>query len=47
VRALAQDIACDIQPIGNLRVLNALKGHFDASQDDVAKWAAHWITLGF
>ena len=47
VRALAQDIACDIQPIGNLRVLNALKGNFEASQDDVAKWAAHWITLGF
>lgn len=47
VRALAQDIACDIQPVGNLRVLNALKGSFDASQDDVATWAAHWITLGF
>ena len=47
VRALAQDIACDIQPLGNLRVLNALKGNFEASQDDVAKWASHWITLGF
>ncbi|MEQ3641340.1 MAG: maleylacetoacetate isomerase [Alteromonas sp.] len=47
VRALAQDIACDIQPVGNLRVLNALKGTFNASQDDVSVWAAHWITLGF
>ena len=47
VRALAQDIACDIQPVGNLRVLNALKGTFNAGQDDVSVWAAHWITLGF
>ena len=47
VRALAQDIACDIQPVGNLRVLNALKGTFNASQDDVSVWAAHWIKLGF
>jgi len=47
VRALAQDIACDIQPIGNLRVLNALKGSFDASQDDVVEWASHWIKQGF
>lgn len=47
VRALAQDIACDIQPLGNLRVLNALKGTFDADQEAVAKWAAQWIRLGF
>ncbi|GMM68467.1 MAG: maleylacetoacetate isomerase [Pseudomonadota bacterium] len=47
VRALAQDIACDIQPLGNLRVLNALKGSFDAQQEDVQRWAAHWISLGF
>lgn len=47
VRALAQDIACDIQPLGNLRVLNALKGSFNADQEAVAKWAAQWIRLGF
>ncbi len=47
VTALAQDIACDIQPLGNLRVLNALKSRFSASQDDVAQWAAHWIERGF
>ncbi|BFT31039.1 maleylacetoacetate isomerase [Alteromonas sp. D210916BOD_24] len=47
VRALAQDIACDIQPLGNLRVLNALKGSFDADQEAVVKWAAKWIRLGF
>ena len=47
VRALAQDIASDIQPLGNLRVLNALKSEFNADQNAVNKWAAHWITLGF
>ena len=44
VRALAQDIASDIQPLGNLRVLNALKEHFSASQGDVSEWAAQWIS---
>jgi maleylacetoacetate isomerase len=47
VRALAQDIACEIQPVGNLRVLNALKAHYGADQKQVAKWASHWITEGF
>ncbi|MEW9797486.1 maleylacetoacetate isomerase [Alteromonas sp. CYL-A6] len=47
VRALSQDIACDIQPVGNLRVLNALKSTFGASQEDVARWAAMWIEKGF
>lgn len=47
VTALAQDIACDIQPIGNLRVLNALKSRYDATQDNVSQWAAYWIEQGF
>lgn len=46
VRALAQDIASDIQPLGNLRVLNQLKAAFEASQDDVNQWAAYWIRTG-
>jgi len=47
VRALAQDIASEIQPLGNLRVLNKLKSDFGADQEAVNNWAAHWITLGF
>lgn len=47
VRALAQDIACDIQPLANLRVLNAVKQQFDADDDAVKQWAAGWITKGF
>jgi maleylacetoacetate isomerase len=47
VRALAQDIACDIQPITNLRVLESLKSDFNARQEDVKAWNQKWITRGF
>ncbi|MCW8107675.1 maleylacetoacetate isomerase [Alteromonas ponticola] len=47
VRALAMDVACDVQPIANLRVLNALKSQFDASQEQVVAWAAEWTRRGF
>lgn len=45
-RALAQAVACDIHPIGNLRVLQHLVTQFGA--DDAAKgvWSRHWIGLG-
>jgi maleylacetoacetate isomerase len=46
VRMLAQDIACDIQPLGNLRVLNYLADEFGASGDVKNKWAKHWMELG-
>ena len=46
VRALAQDIASDIQPLGNLRVLNQLKSSFDAGQEEVNAWVAYWIQTG-
>lgn len=47
VRALAQDIACDIQPLGNLRVLETLKLDYNASKESAALWAANWIRKGF
>lgn len=47
VRALAQDIACDIQPLGNLRVLNALKENYKLTQPEAFAWAANWIQKGF
>lgn len=46
VRMLAQDIACDIQPLGNLRVLNYLAEAFGADGDAKNKWAKHWMELG-
>ncbi|WP_026375552.1 maleylacetoacetate isomerase [Aestuariibacter salexigens] len=47
VRALSYDLACDIQPLANLRVLQHIGNRFDATQEDKAEWAKHWITTGF
>lgn len=47
VRALTLDIACDIQPLANLRVLNQLSSSFDADVDSRNAWAKHWIEKGF
>lgn len=46
VRALALDVACDIHPLNNLRVLNYLKNELNHDQDAVNQWYQHWITLG-
>ena len=47
VRALAQMVACDIHPLGNLRVLRYLSHELKA--DDAARdaWHRHWISEGF
>lgn len=47
VRALAAVIGCDVHPIDNLRVLKYVTGELDASQEKLAAWFNHWITLGF
>jgi maleylpyruvate isomerase len=47
VRAMANMIACDIHPLNNLRVLQALKDDFAADADQVNSWIARWITDGF
>ena len=47
VRAMAEAIACDIHPLNNLRVLNALRGDFAASPDQLSAWITRWITDGF
>ncbi|MDC8831675.1 maleylacetoacetate isomerase [Alteromonas gilva] len=46
IRALAQDIACDIQPLANLRVLTALQQQYELSAEHSNQWASHWITKG-
>lgn len=46
VRALCQDIACDIHPINNLRVLNRLREQFQAGDAEVAAWYRHWVAIG-
>jgi maleylacetoacetate isomerase len=47
VRALAMSVACDIHPLGNLRVLNRLESQFGADEAQRADWSRHWIALGF
>lgn len=47
VRAMAGIIACDIHPLGNLRVLQALRQDFGAGEDQVRAWIARWTGEGF
>lgn len=46
IRAMAQDVACDIQPLANLRVLNALE-EFGCENQQRVVWAKKWIEKGF
>lgn len=46
VRALAQDIACDIHPLNNLRVLRYLKSDLGQPQETVDRWYRHWVATG-
>jgi maleylacetoacetate isomerase/maleylpyruvate isomerase len=47
VRALALTIACDIHPLGNLRVLQQLERQFGATEAQRAEWVRHWMAQGF
>ena len=47
VRAMAATIACDIHPVNNLRILNALRTEFGADEAAVNSWIARWIGDGF
>jgi maleylpyruvate isomerase len=47
VRQLALEIACDIHPLNNLRVLNFLAGTLGLPETAKPQWVQHWITLGF
>jgi maleylacetoacetate isomerase len=47
LRALAQLLVCDIQPLNNLRVIKMLKQGFSAEEDQVKSWYQHWVTEGF
>ncbi|WP_307689884.1 maleylacetoacetate isomerase [Rheinheimera texasensis] len=47
VRALALDIACDIHPLNNLRVLQYLSGTLGISDLQKTDWILHWLRQGF
>lgn len=42
VRALAYDIACEIHPLNNLRVLRYLTRTLGVAEDDKDRWYRHW-----
>lgn len=46
-RAFADVIACDVHPLNNLSVLQAIKHELGADQDQVSAWYADWILRGF
>lgn len=47
VRSLSQAIACDIHPLGNLRVLKYLKDELEQGEDAKLAWLRHWMEEGF
>ncbi|RUO34774.1 maleylacetoacetate isomerase [Aliidiomarina soli] len=47
VRMLALDMACDLQPITNLRVLQYVSGTLDAGDEGRQAWIEHWVSSAF
>jgi maleylpyruvate isomerase len=47
VRMLSQMIACDIHPVNNLRILNALRSRYGADDTEIADWFRHWVNETF
>jgi maleylacetoacetate isomerase/maleylpyruvate isomerase len=46
VRAMALDMACEIHPLDNLRVLRYLVREMGVSEDDKNRWYRHWVESG-
>jgi maleylacetoacetate isomerase/maleylpyruvate isomerase len=46
VRALSYDIACEIHPLNNLRVLRFLVRDLKVSEEDKNRWYRHWVETG-
>lgn len=47
VRSLALNVACDIHPLNNLRVLKYLTGELGVDEDTKLGWYRHWVAQGF
>ena len=47
VRALAAIVGCDMHPVNNRRILEALRHDFGADEAAVQRWCATWIATGF
>jgi maleylpyruvate isomerase len=47
VRAIALQIACEIHPLNNLRVLNYLIGTLGLAKEQKDGWYRYWVDVGF
>jgi maleylpyruvate isomerase len=47
VRAMAAIVGCDIHPVNNRRILEALRHRFSADEAAIDDWCATWIGAGF
>ena len=47
VRSFAYEIACDMHPLNNLRVLKYLENDLGVGAQDKQTWYEHWIATGF
>ncbi|OLL30709.1 maleylacetoacetate isomerase [Burkholderia sp. SRS-W-2-2016] len=47
VRSVALQIACEIHPLANLRVLKYLSGELHVSDAQRQAWYRHWLEVGF
>lgn len=47
VRALAQTVCSEIQPLNNLGVTNYLANDLGLDEAAVGRWYAHWVARGF
>jgi maleylacetoacetate isomerase/maleylpyruvate isomerase len=46
VRSLALDIACEIHPLNNLRVLRYLVQSLKVAEEEKDRWYRHWVETG-
>lgn len=47
IRAFSGQIACDIHPLNNLRVLGYLENTLNVAPEGKKQWYQHWIKTGF
>ncbi|NNE37792.1 MAG: maleylacetoacetate isomerase [Gammaproteobacteria bacterium] len=47
IRSIAMDIACEIHPLNNLRVLKFITSQLGLSEEQKLMWVHRWINLGF
>lgn len=47
VRAMAAIVGCDIHPVNNRRILEALRNDFGAADKAIDAWCGTWISAGF